>query len=350
MLQIPETPDGKLELAESLISHNYNNKSHQLNSILTNSQYKPIETTSGRSKWNDNKIFVSDPRHTPKLAHIQLEVSARQHSKPDQRLTILALHDSGCAKSVMNESTFNSLLTKGFIQLKQPPQPTMVVTCTGASEQIEGTADIYLHFTGENGTKMTVELNIVVHSSIQHQFLLGRDFTGSDYKIAETNTHIYFSRNYEIYWHDLAQIAKNKNICDVKLFNTQNTSYRVAANHTTWIAPFSLQQIKCHIPKADNRSVLPLRKYRNGHIFEVMNSSHPNLITPTTMSVFSTYQEILIPVINNTHEDLYIEKATNIAEIQIHNDEMDISFCTIRQEKISFLNLQHCYNTNTRLH
>ena len=101
VLQIPKTPDGKLELAESLISHNYNSKTHQLNSILTNSQYKPIET-SGRSKWNDNKIFVSDPKHTPKLAHIQLEVSARQHSKPDQRLTILALHDSGCAKSVTN--------------------------------------------------------------------------------------------------------------------------------------------------------------------------------------------------------------------------------------------------------
>ena len=178
-------------MAESLVSHNYNDKTHQLNSILTHSQYKPIEQTSGRSKWNDNKIFVSDPKHTPKLAHIQLEVSARQHSKPDQRLTILALHDSGCAKSVMYETTFNSLLAKGYIELKQPPQTTMVVTCTGATEQIAGIADIYMQFTGENVTKLTVELNIVVHPSIQQQFLLGRDFTGSDYKVAETNTHIY---------------------------------------------------------------------------------------------------------------------------------------------------------------
>ena len=27
----------------------------------------------------------------------------------------------------------------------------------------------------------------------------------------------------------------------------------------------------------------------------------------------------------------------HIAEIQIHNDEMDISFCTIKQERVTFL-------------
>ena len=49
-------------------------------------------------------------------------------------------------------------------------QPTMVVTCTGATEQITGTANIFMHFKGENGTKMTFDLNIVIHPSIKQKF------------------------------------------------------------------------------------------------------------------------------------------------------------------------------------
>ena len=70
----------------------------------------------------------------------------------------------------------------------------MVVTCTGATEQITGMADIYFHFKGENGSKLTFSLNIVIHPNLNHDFLLGRDFTGSDHKVAETNNHIYLSK------------------------------------------------------------------------------------------------------------------------------------------------------------
>ena len=95
----------------------------------------------------------------------------------------------------MNADKFNEFLSKGDIEQKQP---TVVVTCTGASERILGMADIFMHFKGENGTKMTFELNIVVHPTINQDFLLGRDFTGSDFKVAETNSHIYLSQNYAI--------------------------------------------------------------------------------------------------------------------------------------------------------
>ena len=46
----------------------------------------------------------------------------------------------------------------------------MVGTCTGAAEQITGMADIFMHFKGENGTKLTFELNIVIHPSIKQEF------------------------------------------------------------------------------------------------------------------------------------------------------------------------------------
>ena len=335
MYQTSTTVDGKLELANSLKSHNYSDTSSQINSILTHSPNN--KSTTGRTKWNNNKIFVSDPKHTPKLAHIKLDISAHRYSTHTQRLSVLALHDSGCAKSVMKESTFNKLLEKGYIELKQPQQTTMVVTCTGATEQITGMADIYLHFEGENGSKLTFSLNIVIHPNLNHDFLLGRDFTGSDHKVAETNNHIYLSKNYAVYWHSLHEIAKDKNLCNVKLYNTQNTAYKVAANEVTWIPPFGLAQIKCHIPKVENRSLLPLRKLKNGHIFEVKHSSHPNLATPPAMSVFQTYHEILVTTVNKTHEDLCIDKNQDIAEIHVHSEEIDISFCKLKSQQQTLL-------------
>ena len=76
--QTSTTVDGKLELANSLKSHNYSDTSSQINSILTHSPNN--KNTSGRTKWNNNKIFVSDPKHTPKLAHIKLDISAHRYS------------------------------------------------------------------------------------------------------------------------------------------------------------------------------------------------------------------------------------------------------------------------------
>ena len=73
-------------------------------------------------------------------------------------------------------------------------------------------ADIFMHFKGENGTKMTFELNIVVHPTINQDFLLGRDFAGSDFKVAETNSHFYLSQNYAIYCHNLEKVVIDKKI------------------------------------------------------------------------------------------------------------------------------------------
>jgi hypothetical protein len=45
-----------------------------------------------------------------------------------------------------------------------------------------GTADILLHFTGENKVEMTFKLNVGIHPTITQDVLLGKDFTGSEAK------------------------------------------------------------------------------------------------------------------------------------------------------------------------
>ena len=63
------------------------------------------------------------------------------------------------------------------------------------------------------------------------------------------------------------------------------------------------------------------------------------MAAPPAMSVFQTYHEILVPVINKTHEDLCIDKNQDIAEIHVHTEEIDISFCKLKGQQTTLI---HC--------
>ena len=76
-----------------------------------------IETTpiTGNRQREDHKskIFPSDARANPRLAHVAMQISST--TKKKSRMKIIALHDSGCAKSVIKTSKFEELLTHGHI-------------------------------------------------------------------------------------------------------------------------------------------------------------------------------------------------------------------------------------------
>jgi hypothetical protein len=110
-------------------------------------------------------------------------------------MNIITLHYSVCAKSVKKTSKFEELLTHEHIEIIEPPQK-LVFTCTGAMEEVTGTADILLHLTGENKVEMTFKFNVVIHPTITQNFSLGRNFTGSEAKAAETNDHLYLTQTY----------------------------------------------------------------------------------------------------------------------------------------------------------
>jgi hypothetical protein len=81
---------------------------------------------------------------------------------------------------VIKTSVFEELQKRGEITIMKPPQRLILVSCTGENQEITGLADIMLHFTGDNGKKMSFKLNVIIHPNLSQDFLLGRDFTGSD--------------------------------------------------------------------------------------------------------------------------------------------------------------------------
>jgi hypothetical protein len=175
------------------------------------------EPITGNRSNDSNKIFVTDFNSTPALAYVDIKLSSTTNQKLENQHEVRALHDSGCTKSVLKTSVFEELQKRGEITITKPPQRLILVSCTGENQEITGVADIMLHFTGDNGKKMSFELNVIIHPNLSQDFLLGRDFTGSDAKAFETNNHLVLTNTYGVYWEPVQQQLNNKSLCHVPI-------------------------------------------------------------------------------------------------------------------------------------
>ena len=183
-----------------------------------------------------------------KLVYIDLEISGSQNSPSELRMPIRALHDSGCAKSVMRTSTFLQLAKRVKIELKQNKVPTVLVTATGARQQITGLTDIFVHFEGLNGTSFAYAMEVMVHPDLNQDFLLGRDFSGSEAKAFETNDRIYLTicpEKMDSSAGTVSDMIRRKILCDVPLITKGADPKFVATNHTTIIPPHSMVGTYC---------------------------------------------------------------------------------------------------------
>jgi hypothetical protein len=78
-------------------------------------------------------------------------------SSPDN-IKIKALHDRGCAKTLIKHSLFEKLLQHGQTEIQKPERQIVLISCTGEAQPIEGSADIILHFEGSNGINTAYHL------------------------------------------------------------------------------------------------------------------------------------------------------------------------------------------------
>ena len=283
-----------------------------------------IESLTGKRQVNVNKVFISDFNAAPGLAYVDLKISPLNCLSPENRIEIRALHDSGCAKSIIKTSVFNDLQKRGVIKIINPPQKMSIVSCTGEQQSITGLADIMLHFEGDHGVEMSFELNVIIHPTLSQDFLLGRDFTGSDAKAFETNSHLVLTDTYSVYWEPVRMQRKNKSLCFVPIVRARFAPMHVATNQLTIIPPFSSVQVTCTLQKSDTKSYqLPLET--NGKTtFEVVNSLIPRIKTLPMASEYDATNNIVIPLCNPTHEDIVIEQGEHVAEIDIWREEMEV--------------------------
>ena len=284
---------------------------------------------------------MSNFQTTPSLAYVDLKLSSLDNCSPDKQIEVRALHDSGCAKSVLKTSVFEQLLELGHITVNQPATKLVLVSCTGEHQEITGLADINLHFSDEAGVKMSFTLNVIIHPFLSQDFLLGRDFTGSDAKAFETNDYLFLTDKFDIYLDSVKNSLLNKNLCKVPLVRSRMAPMHVAANKMSIIPPFSSFMVDCSLKKSDSKKYqLPLET--NGITnFEIVNSTVPRLSTLSVVLQYEKTNHISIPLYNSTFEDIIIEQGDKVAEIEIWKNDVEVheaQFYSDEEENVTLYN------------
>ncbi len=93
-----------------------------------------------------------------------------------------AMHDFGCAKSVIQKDIFESIPGYQEIPVNQLKN-VFVKSCSGQQERISGHAALKFSFEGDKRNKVSFIHDVLITDFIQHTLLLGRDFTGSSEKL-----------------------------------------------------------------------------------------------------------------------------------------------------------------------
>ena len=275
---------------------------------------------TGKPPPKTQKYYLRDYNATPGLAHVNITLSSLDDTFEEATTHVFALHDSGCAKTIINKKVFDKLLLKGQIEVQQPERPTVIVTASGEAQPITGTADILLHFEGLHGIRKSFELNVIVHGGITQDFLLGRDFTGSDARAFETNKYLFLTDDPDGYLEPIGTAIKNGDLCQVPILGSKPAPLHVAANNITIIPPFENGTIIGTLAKDPNRQYqLPLATNQLTS-YTIKQCTVPGLRSLPWLMDYIRPNEVCIPVHNCTPYDMIIERATFVADIEILHD------------------------------
>jgi hypothetical protein len=275
---------------------------------------------SGQAPQKIKKYYLKDYNAEPGLAYVNITLSSLDHTFEEAKTHVFALHDSGCAKTIINQKVFESMQQHGHIELKPLERPTVIITATGEPQLVAGSADILLHFEGINQVKKSFELNVLVHSGITQDFLLGRDFSGSDARAFETNKFLFLTDEVDTYYSSINTALLSGDLCQVPILGSTSAPMHVAANNVTIIPPLSHGQVIGTIAKDPKKQYrLPLST-KELTTYVVKNGTQPGLQTLPWIMDYIRPNQVCIPVYNSTPYDMIIEKNMFVADIEImHN-------------------------------
>ena len=290
-------------------------------------------------------IYESNILMQPKLAYVDIQISNSIHSPESQRYTIRALHDSGCAKTVIRTSAFMELAKRTKVTMKHNSNNTMLITATGITQAITGMADVVLHFEGLNGITMAFPIEIMVHPDLSQDFLLGRDFIGSEARSFESNDRMYLTQNPDKLEGSTHELVRRKLLCEVPLITKGTKAKYVATNTMLVIPPFSSISATCTMQKSPTQDYkLPLATV-GSTTYEVLNSTYPKIETAKMLYTYQDANDIYIPLFNDTCKEITIPAGTTVAEIELweENHGYEVHHMRVSEQD---LEIMECNNAN----
>ena len=283
----------------------------------------------------EEKIPTIGAINPPQIAHVYIKISPEKY---DQKLTVKALHDSGCAKSIIHLNIFKKI--PNYKNITLTPLPNIYISsCTGERTNVVGFVTLCLTFEGENNNRLSFYHDVLVHDNLEHDFLLGRDFTGSPAKVLETNSHIFLSNIIENISFEDTWERQKRNYVDVPIISRLTHTHAVNSNKESWIPPHSLVGITGHL--IQNNYIPILGKAKNDTAsFEISNLLQPILKHPDALLTYNDPTEIIIPVYNPTSEDIFVAANVPLAKIKFWEGNTPIYNLQMNSDDST------CYQTN----
>ena len=286
------------------------------------------------------------PEMNPTLAFVFLKASL---TKWDTSTEFKALHDSGCAATTMSTKAYMTLNNSSNVTIRQPAKPILVQSCTGELTPTRGIAELQIQFNGANGNSICVTHSVVICDNIDFDFILGRDITGSNLKIAETNQYMYLSELNERIHNLTNYLATHKQqICDVPIYNRSQNSFDVHTTQTIEIPPFTMLSVACAI--SDENRPLPVKIGEGAVLFEIVavNVSDLRHLNNTVLA-YTDPTALTLPLYNDTNDYYVLEEKTTIAQIEhfTHESPMyGMQMKTIKGEIYKLNNIQPSFINN----
>ncbi len=139
-----------------------------------------------------------------------------------------------------------------------------VQSCSGEKSKILGHAALKFTFQGKNGNVVLFIHHVLITDFVQHALLVGRDFTGSQAKLMETNSHLYLSDNPKSAY-DSQEDLQSENVVDVPIISQFTQKLPIANKLDVLILPQTLTSICCAL--LDTVDLCLLIKQKNENVF-----------------------------------------------------------------------------------
>ena len=265
------------------------------------------------------------------LAHMPVDVSITGFEK--ENVPFLALHDTGCEKTIISKRAFDKICHKYYTSpdnKSTPAQVTKLKDCfisayDGTVTPAFGTFNVVLTFKGINGVTKSYDLDVIVHEHTSHDIMIGGDFTQSPAKWIESTDYMYLVDEYkgqDITYPELVEEDQARNCCIVPIMRKSPGYIPIVTRNDICVLANESCEILC-------RTLDPMPTPHSPKTFEVTLISIPYCNYPNALYTLETFNKFSIVVTNHSIDDAMIPAGTPIGMIQLVEQDTKITPITV---------------------
>jgi hypothetical protein len=276
----------------------------------------------------DSQILFEGHFKNPQILFISVDLSDPCSDKSQGALRLQAMHDSGCAKTTIRTDVFKRIPNAEKIQKNKMPN-VFVQSCSGEKSKIIGHAALKFTFQGKNGNVVLFIHDVLITDFVQHALLVGRDFTGSQAKLMETNSHLYLSDNPKSAY-DSQEDLQSQNVADLPIISQFTQKLPISNKLDVLIPPQTLTS--CALTDTVDLCLLVKQKYENVFL-EVKSISKLNIRSPEALLSFTDVNQLNIPIFNSSIEEIFIPANSQFAAIEICEESFEVFHVNFSSDK-----------------